>query len=51
MSCVTPRDKRAQPWFVAGDYDGFFGLAIDNLIQFLLIIALCQGVLGFPSIC
>jgi len=38
----------AQPWFVSGDYDGFFGLAIDNLIQFLLIIGLCQGVLGFP---
>jgi adenine/guanine/hypoxanthine permease len=39
---------RAQPWFVSGDYDGFFGLAIDNLIQFLLILGLCQGVLGFP---
>jgi len=39
---------RAQPLFVAGDVDGFFGLAIDNLIQFLLIIGLCTGVLGFP---
>ena len=39
---------RAQPWFVAGDLDGFFGLAIDNLIQFLLILGLCTGVLGFP---
>lgn len=38
----------AQPLFVAGDVDGFFGLAIDNLIQFLLIIGLCTGVLGFP---
>lgn len=37
-----------QPLFVAGDIDGFFGLAIDNLIQFLLIISLCVGVLGFP---
>jgi len=37
-----------QPWFVSGDVDGFFGLAIDNLIQFLLILALCVGVLGFP---
>ena len=39
---------RPQPLFVAGDIDGFFGLAIDNLIQFLLIISLCVGVLGFP---
>lgn len=37
-----------QPLFQAGDLDGFFGLAIDNLIQFLLILALCTGVLGFP---
>jgi AGZA family xanthine/uracil permease-like MFS transporter len=37
-----------QPLFVAGDIDGFFGLAIDNLIQFLLIVSLCTGVLGFP---
>jgi len=39
---------RPQPWFVAGDLDGFFGLAIDNLIQFLLILGLCGAVLGFP---
>jgi AGZA family xanthine/uracil permease-like MFS transporter len=39
---------RAQPLFVTGDVDGFFGLAIDNLIQFLLIIGLCAGVLQFP---
>lgn len=38
-----------QPLFVAGDLDGFFGLAIDNLIQFLLILGLCTGVLGFPA--
>src|ERR1700678_776167 len=35
-------------WFVRGDIDGFFGLAIDNLVQLLLIGALCGGVLGFP---
>ena len=27
-------------WFVRGDLDGFFGLAVDNLIQFLLILGL-----------
>ena len=34
---------------VAGDLDGFFGLAVDNLIQFLLIMSLCTTVLGFPA--
>ena len=39
---------RPQPLFVAGDVDGFFGIAIDNLIQFLLVLTLCTGALGFP---
>ena len=39
---------RAQPLFVGGDVDGFFGLAIDNLIQFLLVLLLCTAVLEFP---
>jgi AGZA family xanthine/uracil permease-like MFS transporter len=34
-------------WFVRGDLDGFFGLALDNLIQLLLIVAFCKGYLGF----
>jgi AGZA family xanthine/uracil permease-like MFS transporter len=37
------------PWIVRGDLDGFFGLALDNLIQLLLIDALCRFVLGFPA--
>ena len=37
------------PWFVRGDIDGFFGLAIDNLVQLLVIVALCRAVLGFPD--
>jgi AGZA family xanthine/uracil permease-like MFS transporter len=36
-------------WFVRGDVDGFFGLAIDNLVQLLLIDVLCRTVLGFPA--
>ena len=36
-------------WFVSSDLDGFFGLALDNLIQILIIISLCQGVLQFPA--
>jgi AGZA family xanthine/uracil permease-like MFS transporter len=33
-------------WLVRGDIDGFFGLAVDNLIQLLVIAALLDGVLG-----
>src|SRR5919206_2685073 len=36
-------------WIVRGDIDGFFGLAVDNLVQLLLIDSLCRGVLGFPA--
>lgn len=35
-------------WFVRGDIDGFFGLALDNLVQVLLIVNMCEHVLGFP---
>lgn len=38
-------------WLVRRDIDGFFGLALDNFIQILLIVNLCGGVLGFsPSL-
>jgi len=36
-------------WFVRGDVDGFFGLALDNLVQLVLIDGLCRGLLGFPA--
>lgn len=39
--------RAAQPLYQPGDLDGFFGLATDNLIQFLLILGLCREVLGF----
>ncbi|MCK6571616.1 NCS2 family permease [Myxococcota bacterium] len=35
-------------WFTRGDLDGFFGLALDNLVQLLLIDGLCRYVLGMP---
>lgn len=35
--------------FVRGDIDGFFGLALDNLILLLVLSALCRYVLGFPE--
>src|SRR5512133_1634914 len=40
---------RRMPWLVRGDLDGFFGLALDNLVQLLLVDALCRVVLGFPA--
>ena len=32
-----------------GDLDGFLALALDNLINILLIIGLCRTVLGYPD--
>lgn len=36
-------------WMVRGDLDGFFGLALDNLVQLILIDTLCRTVLGFSG--
>jgi AGZA family xanthine/uracil permease-like MFS transporter len=37
------------PLWVRGDLDGFFGLMVDNLVQVLLIVALCTTVAGIPA--
>ncbi|UCF06406.1 MAG: NCS2 family permease [bacterium] len=42
-------EKTHYPWIVKRDIDGFFGLAIDNLIQFLLIATLCPALAGIPA--
>ncbi len=39
----------APPFFVRRDLDGFFGLFIDNLVQLLLIVALCGGLCGMSG--
>jgi len=36
-------------WWHRGDLDGFFGLFVDNLIQLILIVALCGGLLKMPD--
>ena len=36
-------------WIVAGDIDGFFGLMLDNLLQLLVLTALCSFVCGMPA--
>ena len=33
--------------FCRGDVDGFCAIALDNIVQLLLIPPLCLGVLGF----
>ena len=43
------RAGRRLPFLVRGDVDGFFGLALDNLVQLLLIDMLCRTVLGMSS--
>jgi len=43
----TTRGRRR--FMVPGDVDGFLGLALDNLIQFLLILSLCRFVLGMEE--
>ncbi|MBM4299227.1 MAG: NCS2 family permease, partial [Deltaproteobacteria bacterium] len=37
------------PWFVRKDWDGFFGLMIDNLIQLILIVTLCRELVHLPD--
>jgi adenine/guanine/hypoxanthine permease len=44
----NPGSSPRLPWIVRSDIDGFFGLALDNLVQLLLIDSLCRFVLGFP---
>jgi adenine/guanine/hypoxanthine permease len=41
--------RRAPRWFAPGDWSAFFGLAVDNLTQLVLLSGLLIGVFGFPS--
>ncbi len=36
-------------WWQRGDLDGFFGLFVGNLIQLILIVALCTTLLTMPD--
>jgi hypothetical protein len=49
MTSGTKNSAFRPRWFVRGDTDGFFGLALDNLIQVLPISSLWTHVLGFSS--
>jgi adenine/guanine/hypoxanthine permease len=35
--------------FVRGDLDGFLGIGLDNVVQLLIAVGLCEGVLGFSG--
>jgi AGZA family xanthine/uracil permease-like MFS transporter len=45
---MTDNPNPSPRWFVPQDLDGFFGLALDNLIQILVIVSITQSVLQFP---
>lgn len=45
---IRPSSSSPQRWLVRGDVDGFFGLFLDNLLQLMLITALCPLVCGLP---
>ena len=40
---------RRLPVLCKGDLDGFFGLAVDNLVQLLLIVTFCQLFCGMTG--
>src|SRR5262245_18293858 len=49
LTCDVCAPMGQMRWFVRGDIDGFFGLALDNLVQLLVLSELCRTVLGFPE--
>ena len=46
---ATAPDPAPAPWVTRGDWDGFFALFFDNLLQLMLIAVLCPTVCGIPS--
>jgi AGZA family xanthine/uracil permease-like MFS transporter len=42
---VPPRPR----WYAPGDWNAFFGLALDNLTQLVILSSLLVGVFGFPA--
>jgi AGZA family xanthine/uracil permease-like MFS transporter len=46
---VSPTASPAGRWYAAGDWNAFFGLALDNLTQLVLLSSLLIGVFSFPA--
>jgi len=45
----APDSGSDRRWYAAGDWNAFFGLALDNLTQLVILSGLLIGVFGFPS--
>jgi adenine/guanine/hypoxanthine permease len=43
------RHEAAGHWYAAGDVNAFFGLAVDNLTNLVVLAGLLVGVFGFPA--
>jgi len=43
-----PTKPRSTKLFVRGDFDGFVGIGLDNIVQLVIAIGLCSEVLNFP---
>jgi AGZA family xanthine/uracil permease-like MFS transporter len=41
--------RAALRWYAPGDWNAFFGLALDNLTQLVILSGLLIGVFGFPA--
>ena len=49
MTTRDPRREASGRWYAAGDVNAFFGLAVDNLTNLVVLAGLLVGVFGFPS--
>ena len=48
MRAGDPRREVAGSWYAPGDVNAFFGLAVDNLTNLVVLAGLLVGVFGFP---
>ncbi len=46
---MTARVGRPARWYASGDWNAFFGLALDNMTQLVILSSLLIGVFKFPS--
>src|SRR5499433_1868084 len=45
----SPEATPAYRWFVAGDWNAFFALLLDNVVNLVVLASLLTGAFGFPS--
>ncbi|HEY7140084.1 MAG TPA: MFS transporter, partial [Methylomirabilota bacterium] len=49
MTGPGPRRESSGRWYAVGDVNAFFGLAVDNLTNLVVLAGLLVGVFGFPA--